>query len=378
MNPQAKPYVTAIIVAAGASRRMGFDKLSHRLPDGRTVLEASVQAFDSHPDVGQLVLVAGKNKETCEEIASRCKKPAQVVAGGETRADSVCAGLRVAEGELVAIHDAARPFVSADVISQTIAEASRTGAAAPAVAVKDTIKLVNSDGTVQQTPDRSRLFAVQTPQCFSRQKYLQALELVTADRASAVTDDCSLFELAGFPVRLTQGDYENIKITTVDDLKGESRMRIGHGYDVHRLVEGRKLILGGVEIPYAKGLLGHSDADVLLHAISDALLGAAALGDIGKHFPDTDPRYEGADSRMLLHEVGELLHKAGYTVGNIDATILCQAPKLAPHISAMRENIASALGMPVDAVSVKATTEEKLGFTGAGEGIAAHAVALIG
>lgn len=155
-------------------------------------------------------------------------------------------------------------------------------------------------------------------------------------------------------------------------------MRIGMGYDVHRLTEGRKLILGGVEIPYEKGLLGHSDADVLLHAIMDALLGAAALGDIGKHFPDTDPRYEGADSLMLLHEVGELLHKAGYTVGNIDATILCQAPKLAPHISAMRENIASALGMPVDAVSVKATTEEKLGFTGAGEGIAAHAVALIG
>ena len=299
MNPQAKPYVTAIIVAAGASRRMGFDKLSHRLPDGRTVLEASVQAFDSHPDVGQLVLVAGKNKETCEEIALRCKKPAQVVAGGETRADSVCAGLRVAEGELVAIHDAARPFVSADVISQTIAEAARTGAAAPAVAVKDTIKLVNSDGTVQQTPDRSRLFAVQTPQCFSRQKYLQALELVTADRASAVTDDCSLFELAGFPVRLTQGDYENIKITTVDDLKGESRMRIGHGYDVHRLVEGRKLILGGVEIPYAKGLLGHSDADVLLHAISDALLGAAALGDIGLHFPDNSDTYKGIDSKIL-------------------------------------------------------------------------------
>ena len=154
--------------------------------------------------------------------------------------------------------------------------------------------------------------------------------------------------------------------------------RIGQGYDLHRLVEGRALILGGVKIEHSKGLLGHSDADALLHAITDALFGAAGLGDIGRHFPDTDPRYEGADSLMLLHEVGKLLHKAGYTVGNIDATILCQAPKLAPHISAMRENIASALGMPVDAVSVKATTEEKLGFTGAGEGIAAHAVALIG
>ena len=154
-------------------------------------------------------------------------------------------------------------------------------------------------------------------------------------------------------------------------------MRIGHGYDVHRLVEGRKLILGGVDIPYEKGLLGHSDADVLLHAISDALLGAAALGDIGKHFPDTDPRYEGADSLRLLQEVGRLIHEAGYTVGNIDATVLCQAPKLAPHIQTMRANIAQALGVEVDKVSVKATTEEHLGFTGQGQGIAAHAVALL-
>ena len=154
-------------------------------------------------------------------------------------------------------------------------------------------------------------------------------------------------------------------------------MRIGHGYDVHRLVEGRRLILGGVDIPYEKGLLGHSDADVLLHAISDALLGAAALGDIGKHFPDNDPTYEGADSLVLLNRVGQLQHQSRYTVGNIDATVLCQAPKLAPHIPTMRENIARALEIPVDSVSVKATTEEKLGFTGAGQGIAAHAVALI-
>ena len=154
--------------------------------------------------------------------------------------------------------------------------------------------------------------------------------------------------------------------------------RIGQSSDIHQLAEGRRLVLGGVEIEHTKGLVGHSDADALLHAIAEAVIGALGEGDLGKHFPDTDPRYEGADSLMLLHEVGELLHKAGYTVGNIDATILCQAPKLAPHISAMREKIASALGMPVDAVSVKATTEEKLGFTGAGEGIAAHAVALIG
>lgn len=371
------PQVTAIIVAAGASRRMGFDKLSYRLPDGQTVLEKSCAALAAHPAVTQLVLVAGANRETCERIAQRCPKPCVVVAGGETRADSVRHGLEVASGELVAIHDAARPFVSQAVITAALQAAAQTGAAAPAVPVKDTIKVADADGRVQNTPDRATLYAVQTPQCFSRKLYLEALERVTGEKAHLVTDDCSLFELADFPVTLTQGDYENYKITTKEDLQKEKTMRIGHGYDVHRLVEGRKLILGGVDIPYEKGLLGHSDADVLLHAIMDAVLGAAALGDIGKHFPDTDPAYKGADSLALTRAVAKLIAEHGYTVGNIDATILCQAPKLAPHIAAMRQNIADAFGVSLDAVSVKATTEEHLGFTGEDLGIAAHAVALL-
>lgn len=371
------PQVTAIIVAAGASRRMGFDKLSYRLPDGQTVLEKSCAALAAHPAVTQLVLVAGANRETCERIAQRCPKPCVVVAGGETRADSVRHGLEVASGELVTIHDAARPFVSQAVITAALQAAAQTGAAAPAVPVKDTIKVADADGRVQNTPDRATLYAVQTPQCFSRKLYLEALERVTGEKAHLVTDDCSLFELADFPVTLTQGDYENYKITTKEDLQKEKTMRIGHGYDVHRLMEGRKLILGGVDIPYEKGLLGHSDADVLLHAIMDAVLGAAALGDIGKHFPDTDPAYKGADSLALTRAVAKLIAEHGYTVGNIDATILCQAPKLAPHIAAMRQNIADAFGIPLDAVSVKATTEEHLGFTGEGLGIAAHAVALL-
>lgn len=371
------PQVTAIIVAAGASRRMGFDKLSYRLPDGQTVLEKSCAALAAHPAVTQLVLVAGANRETCERIAQRCPKPCVVVAGGETRADSVRHGLEVASGELVAIHDAARPFVSQAVITAALQAAAQTGAAAPAVPVKDTIKVADADGRVQNTPDRATLYAVQTPQCFSRKLYLEALERVTGEKAHLVTDDCSLFELADFPVTLTQGDYENYKITTKEDLQKEKTMRIGHGYDVHRLVEGRKLILGGVDIPYEKGLLGHSDADVLLHAIMDAVLGAAALGDIGKHFPDTDPAYKGADSLALTRAVAKLIAEHGYSVGNIDATILCQAPKLAPHIATMRQNIADAFGVPLDAVSVKATTEEHLGFTGEGLGIAAHAVALL-
>ena len=377
MPQKALPSVTAIIVAAGASRRMGFDKLSYRLPDGRTVLETSCALFAAHPAVDELVLVAGGNRPQCEAIAAACPKPCTVVQGGATRADSVRSGLAAAKGQLVAIHDAARPFAGEEIITAALQAAAESGAAAPAVPVKDTIKVADQDGKVVATPDRATLYAVQTPQCFDRALYLQALETVSGEKASLVTDDCSLFELAGLPVTLTAGDYANLKITTKEDLQKEKTMRIGHGYDVHRLVEDRKLILGGVEVPYEKGLLGHSDADVLLHAVMDAVLGAAALGDIGQHFPDTDPAYKGADSLALTREVAKIIAAHGYKVGNIDATILCQRPKLAPHIPAMRQNIADAFGLPLDAVSVKATTEEHLGFTGEGLGIAAHAVALI-
>ena len=293
------PAVTAIVVAAGASRRMGFDKLSYRLPDGRTVLETSCAALAAHPAITQLVLVCGGNRAACEAIAAACPKPCAVVQGGATRADSVRNGLAAATGELVAIHDAARPFVSESVITATLTAAAETGAAAPAVPVKDTVKVADPSGRVLDTPDRATLYAVQTPQCFRRALYTQALAAVTGEKARLVTDDCSLFELAGLPVRLTEGDYANYKITTKEDLQKEKTMRIGHGYDVHRLVEDRKLIMGGVEIPYEKGLLGHSDADVLLHAVMDAVLGAAALGDIGQHFPDNDPAYKGADSLAL-------------------------------------------------------------------------------
>ena len=377
MPQNGLPTVTAIIVAAGVSRRMGFDKLSYRLPDGRTVLETSCALFAAHPAVDELVLVAGGNRPQCEAIAAACPKPCTVVQGGATRADSVRNGLAAAKGQLVAIHDAARPFASEQLITDVLQAAAKTGAAAPAVPVKDTIKVADKDGQVVTTPDRATLYAVQTPQCFDRALYLQALDAVSGEKASLVTDDCSLFELAGLPVTLTAGDYANLKITTKEDLQKENTMRIGHGYDVHRLVEDRKLILGGVEVPYEKGLLGHSDADVLLHAVMDAVLGAAALGDIGQHFPDTDPAYKGADSLALTREVAKIIAAHGYRVGNIDATILCQRPKLAPHIPAMRQNIADAFGLPLDAVSVKATTEEHLGFTGEGLGIAAHAVALI-
>lgn len=367
--------VSVVLVAAGASRRMGFDKLTADL-GGKTVLERSIEAFDTHPDVSEMILVAGENRAWVEQLAKKCHKPVQVVQGGSTRAQSVRNGVLAAKCELLAIHDAARPFVSGKIITEALQAASVYGAAAPAVPVKDTIKLVDSceHTWVENTPQRENLLAVQTPQCFSRALYLECLEKVHSD---TLTDDCSLIEQAGYRVKLTQGEYENYKITTPEDLRGEKKMRIGHGYDVHQLVEGRKLILGGVEIPYEKGLLGHSDADVLAHAVMDALLGAAALGDIGKHFPDTDPAYAGADSLKLMAHVADILAENGYRIENIDATILCQKPKLAAHIDKMRANMAKVLQIDVSQLSVKATTEEHLGFTGQGLGIAVHAVALL-
>ena len=381
--------VSAVLVAAGSSTRMGFDKLSFDL-GGETVVQRSIRAFAECPLVSEIVLVAGKNRAFLEQQAAACAKPVQVVQGGATRAESAKNGVLAAHGELVAVHDAARPFVSQAVITAALEAAAACGAAAPAVPVKDTVKrAVRGDGKtvpehcmVADTPDRSTLYAVQTPQCFDRAAYLAALDELDAEKARLVTDDCSLFELTGRPVQLTQGDYANLKITTREDLpraeqKEGNDMRIGHGYDVHRLVEDRKLILGGVEVPFEKGLLGHSDADVLAHAVMDAVLGAAALGDIGKHFPDTDPAYAGANSLGLLGHVMALLAQEGWRVENADVTILAQKPKLKDHIPQMVQNYARVMGLPVTAINVKATTEEGLGFTGTEQGIAAHAVVLL-
>ena len=385
---------SAVVPAAGSSTRMeGQDKLLLPLEE-QPVLLHTLRALELCPYLAEIIVVT--REDLIVPIGQLCRdaglsKVRKVIVGGATRTHSVLAGLgELSSGaELVAIHDGARPLVSQEVLETVIFRAAECGAAAPAVPVKDTIKQAKGgDGKtvpegcmVENTPDRSTLYAVQTPQCFDRAAYLAALDELDEASARLVTDDCSLFELTGRPVELVRGDYANIKITTREDLpragNGGKKMRIGHGYDVHRLVEGRKLILGGVEVPYEKGLLGHSDADVLAHAVMDAVLGAAALGDIGQHFPDTAEEYAGADSLMLARRVAEIVTRHGWRIENIDATILCQRPKLAPHIPAMRAKLAEAFGMPVDAVSVKATTEEHLGFTGEGLGIAAHAVALI-
>ena len=381
--------VSAVLVAAGSSTRMGFDKLSFDL-GGETVVQRSIRAFAECPLVSEIVLVAGKNRAFLEQQAAACAKPVQVVQGGATRAESAKNGVLAAHGELVAVHDAARPFVSQAVITAALEAAAACGAAAPAVPVKDTVKrAVRGDGKtvpehcmVTDTPDRSTLYAVQTPQCFDRAAYLAALDELDAEKARLVTDDCSLFELTGRPVQLTQGDYANLKITTREDLpraeqKEGNDMRIGHGYDVHRLVEDRKLILGGVEVPFEKGLLGHSDADVLAHALADAILGACRGGDIGKLFPDTDPAYEGADSMVLLARVMDYARELGFEFVDADCTIACQQPKITPHRDAMRANLAHALGVDVENVGVAATTTEELGWEGQGEGIDAWAVCLL-
>lgn len=380
----------AVLLAAGNSTRMGGSR-SKVLEElgGRPALCRSLEVLDRCPLIGEICLVCREqDRADMLPLTSGLATPVRVVPGGAQRQDSVEQGVEALTGpwEYVAIHDGARPLVTEEVLAAVCRDAMAYGAATAAVPSKDTCKLADEAGFVAATPARDRLWAVQTPQAFSLALYREALGKARA-AGQSYTDDCQLIEAAGGSVKLTMGDYRNIKLTTPEDLLaaraylggegGKKTVRIGYGYDVHRLVEGRKLILAGVEVPFEKGLLGHSDADVIAHAVADALLGAAALGDIGHLFPDTDPRYAGADSLKLLGEVCRLLREKGFSIGNIDATLLAQRPKIAPHIVQMRENLAAACGIPVGQVSVKATTEERLGFTGREEGMAASAVCLL-
>jgi len=309
----------------------------------------------------------------------------RVTCGGATRQESVKSGLDnlPAEIELIMVHDAARPLVDRATILRCLNEAAKHGAVITAVPVKDTLKKVDNTGMVVKTVDRSCLWQAQTPQAVRRPLLERAF--ANAEQTRFVgTDEASLLEAAGIPVRVVAGNERNGKITRSEDLRmaeallsEEYAMKIGHGFDAHRLVSGRKLILGGVTIEYELGLEGHSDADVVAHALTDALLGALGAGDIGRHFPDTDPRYKGIDSLLLLAEVHGLVENQGYRLGNADLTIVCQRPKLAPHIAAMQANLARCCKVPPASINIKATTTEKMGYTGRGEGIAAHAVVLL-
>ena len=373
-----KAKISAVIAAAGNSSRMGFNKLFAKVGTS-DVISLSIRKLANNTRISEIVVVTQPNyhshiKEVCEKECAG--KPFKIVFGANTRQESVFNGIRACDekSELFVIHDGARPFVTDEEICAVIEDAIEFGAATLAVPVKDTVKVVDSTGVITSTPDRSTLYAAQTPQVFKAEIYKTAMNKCQ----NLYTDDCALVESIGQKIKITVGKYSNVKITTVEDLRPtEAVMRLGHGYDVHRLVENRKLILGGVCIPYEKGLLGHSDADVLVHSIMDSILGALALGDIGKLFPDNDPAFKDIDSMLLLARVYEKMSEKGYRIGNLDCTVVAQAPKLSPFIPEMRENVSRALHCDVSAVNIKATTEEKLGFTGSGEGISAHAVVLL-
>lgn len=381
--------VTAIIAAAGQGKRMqqNINKVFLSL-NGTPIFMHSVLTLSACPTVNDLIVVTGsEDVPAVKDILSRYSglKPWQVVAGGSERQYSIANALKMIKNntDIVVVHDGARPLVEALHITNVIAAAQQFKAAGIAVRVKDTIKQADAESFVEKTPRRECLWAIQTPQAFGAQLLKDAYYQAECDGFLG-TDDASLVERLGVRVKLIEGSYRNLKITTPEDmmvaralLGGDLQMdiRFGMGYDVHKLVAGRKLMLGGVDIPYTQGLLGHSDADVLLHAIKDAILGAAAMGDIGRHFPDSDPAYKGIASIKLLAEVEKLICQLGFKVNNIDATIVAEKPKLAAYIAQMNQNIANTLKVDVSRINVKATTTEGLGFTGNREGIAAYAVA---
>jgi 2-C-methyl-D-erythritol 4-phosphate cytidylyltransferase/2-C-methyl-D-erythritol 2,4-cyclodiphosphate synthase len=376
--------VAAIIVAAGRGARLGGDRAKQFVElGGRTLLQRSVAAFDAHPAVDAIIVVLPA--DIVDEGASHVgatTRPCRCVAGGARRQDSVRLGLAAVgpDADVVLVHDAARPFVSAALIDRVIARARVDGAAVPALQAQDTVKRVHR-GTeiVAETVPREEVWLAQTPQGFRR----PVLDAAVAFGATVeATDEGMLAERAGLPVGIVTGDPLNLKITTADDLvraraalAGTSR--VGTGYDLHRLVDGRPLVLAGVTIPFERGPFGHSDGDVVAHALIDALLGAAALGDIGGHFPDSDPRWKGAVGLDLLGRAVALVASAGWSVANADVTVILERPRLAPHVGAIRTALAQVLGVRTDQVSVKAKTNEGLDAAGRGEAIAAHAVALL-
>ena len=362
----------AVLLCAGGSTRMGFDKLLTPIA-GKTAIERSLEALISG-GADEIVFAVSPSTRAFVEGLS-CPVPHAIVEGGQTRAESVKHALdSIARADIVAIHDAARCMVSPETVRESIASAREFGSGVVAGKVTDTI--VQLDGSRVTPLDRSRLIRMQTPQTFRFERIKHAFE---SGDLSAVTDDCALYIAAGYEPKFvfTEGEAANQKLTTGADwqLALASYARFGIGYDTHRLVEGRKLILGGVEIPFEKGLLGHSDADVLTHAIIDSLLGAAGLGDIGRLFPDTDAAYKGADSIALLQDVVRRIEENRLRVSHVDATIICERPKIKPHASAMQSRLANAMHISPENVSIKATTTEGMNDEGRGLCISASAIA---
>lgn len=385
---------TAIVAAGGRGQRFGAPQPKQLLEvGGRALLDRSVSALLAHAAIDAVVVALPADVMADPPPYLRVsKKPLRLVVGGARRQDSVANAFAAVDddSDIVLIHDAARPFVSAALIARSIVAAAEAGAAVAALASRDTVKQSSVGGFVQQTLPREHIYLAQTPQTFRWQVLKEALALV--EQGHDVTDEATLAERAGYPVRIVDGDPGNIKITVPEDLymaealadgrrsalaDDDPGWRVGNGYDLHRLVEGRPLILGGITIPFERGLIGHSDADAVCHAVTDAILGGAALGDIGRHFPDTDPRYAGADSIQLLTHAAALVRDRGFIISNVDVVVIAQRPKLASHVDAMRAKLAEALAIDIDRVSIKGKTNETVDATGRGEAIATHAVALV-
>jgi len=372
--------VGAILAAGGSGQRAGVAKQWLDLA-GETVLRHAARALASCELVDEIVAVVPAGEESRGEVAlAGLGRPLRVVAGGDRRADSVRAGLGALEGcDLVVVHDAARPFATPELVRRVALAAAERGAALAALRATDTVKRGDGD-RVKETLDRSALWLAQTPQGF-RASLLRRAFAGAGEAATDATDECMLVERLGEPVALVPGEPGNFKITGPADVEKARALlappvAMGVGYDVHPFAAGRKLVLGGVEFE-GDGLLGHSDADICAHAVGDAILGAAGLGDLGRHFPDTDPRFKGVSSLVLLREIVAKAAAAGWAVGNCDVTLAARRPKIAPRAEEMRARLGEALGIPPSRVNVKATTGEGLGFVGRGEGIAAHAVALL-
>ena len=382
--------VAAVIVAAGRGYRAGGNMpKQYRALAGEPVIRPTLAAFLGHPQIDAVQPVIHPDDEPIFRAATAgLQRLLPPVPGGATRQASVRAGLealRAAGPDLVLIHDAARPFLTSDLISRAIAAATEHGAAVPAIAVTDTVKAVDGQNMISETLDRSRLRTVQTPQAF-------AYDVIVAlhDRAAAVgrddfTDDAALAEWAGRAVNVFSGEAGNVKLTTNVDFERAEALRMaelgdvrtGSGFDVHAFGDGDHIMLAGVRIPHNRGITGHSDADVALHALVDAILGALAEGDIGVHFPPSDSQWRGASSDRFLAFACERVRARAGMIAHLDVTVVCEAPRVGPHRDAMRTRIASIASVPIERVAIKATTSEKMGFTGRSEGIVAMATATV-
>ena len=384
-----KNRYAALIAAGGTGTRMGARTNKLMMPlAGKPVLARTLAVFDGMEEIAHILVVL--HPGLIDGVRGLLPEwgittPVKLVPGGRTRQQSVYTGLGALPGDtkIVAIHDGARPLIDPVIVRRTLLAAEKKGAAAAGIPVKDTLKRVGEKNRIVGTVDRRDLWQVQTPQVFACDLILDA-HREAQEKGWTCTDDASLIERKGGTITMVEGSALNVKITTPEDMHLAQKLlaetmsvKTGTGYDAHRLTENRRLILGGVQIAYERGLSGHSDADVLTHAVMDALLGAAGMGDIGQWFPDSDPAYEGACSLDLLKKVGEALAEAGYIVSHIDGTIIAQAPKIAGYIPQMRANIAGALGLDTGSVNIKATTTEGMGFTGRGEGIAAQVAATL-